>query len=120
VLADGALTPVQALIRWDPVTFAERELAERRELGFPPAVRMASLTGSPQAIRELVEAAGLPPDAEVLGPVEVGDGQERALVRVDRARGVVLARCLKAAQAARSARKAADVVRVQIDPLELI
>ncbi|MEV0398983.1 primosomal protein N' [Actinoallomurus sp. NPDC050550] len=120
VLADGALTPVQALIRWDPVTFAERELAERRELGFPPAVRMASLTGSPQAIRELVEAAGLPPDAEVLGPVEVGDGQERALVRVDRARGVVLARCLKAAQAARSARKAADVIRVQIDPLELI
>ncbi|WP_433184805.1 primosomal protein N' [Actinoallomurus sp. CA-150999] len=120
VLADGALTPVQALIRWDPVTFAERELAERRELGFPPAVRMASLTGSPQAIRELVEAAGLPPDAEVLGPVEVGDGQERALVRVDRARGVALARCLKAAQAARSARKAADVVRVQVDPLELI
>ncbi|WP_460358433.1 primosomal protein N' [Actinoallomurus acanthiterrae] len=120
VLADGALAPVQALIRWDPVTFAERELAERRELGFPPAVRMASLTGSPQAIRELVEAAELPPDAEVLGPVEVGDGQERALVRVDRARGVALARCLKAAQAARSARKAADVVRVQIDPLELI
>ncbi|GAA4625395.1 hypothetical protein GCM10023196_029360 [Actinoallomurus vinaceus] len=120
VLADGALVPVQALIRWDPVTFAERELAERRELGFPPAVRMASLTGSPQAIRELVEAAELPPDAEVLGPVEVGDGQERALVRVDRARGVALARSLKAAQAARSARKAADVVRVQIDPLELI
>jgi primosomal protein N' (replication factor Y) (superfamily II helicase) len=120
VLADGALTPVQALIRWDPATFAERELAERRELGFPPAVRMASLTGSAQAVRELVEAAGLPPDAEVLGPVEVGDGQERALVRVDRSRGAALARCLKAAQAARSARKATDVVRVQIDPLELI
>ncbi|MCO6005758.1 primosomal protein N' [Actinoallomurus purpureus] len=120
VLADGALTPVQSLIRWDPVTFAEREFAERRELGFPPAVRMASLTGGPQAVRELVEAAGLPPDAEVLGPVEVGDGQERALVRVDRARGAVLARCLKAAQAARSARKATEVVRVQIDPLELI
>ncbi|MFL6055927.1 MAG: primosomal protein N' [Actinoallomurus sp.] len=120
VFADGALAPVQALIRWDPATFAEREFAERRELGFPPAVRMASLTGSPQAVRELVEAAGLPPDAEVLGPVEVGDGQERALVRVDRARGAVLARCLKAAQAARSARKATDVVRVQMDPLELI
>ncbi|MEV5706985.1 primosomal protein N' [Actinoallomurus sp. NPDC052274] len=120
VLADGALAPVQALIRWDPVTFAERELAERRELGFPPAVRMASLTGTPQAVRELVEAADLPPDAEVLGPVEVGDGQERALVRVDRARGAVLARCLKTAQAARSARKTTEVVRVRIDPLELI
>jgi len=44
-LADGSLTPVQALIRWDAVTYAERELAERGELGFPPAVRMASVTG---------------------------------------------------------------------------
>ncbi|MCO5996569.1 primosomal protein N' family DNA-binding protein [Actinoallomurus rhizosphaericola] len=120
VLADGALAPVQALIRWDPATFAERELAERRELGFPPAVRMASVTGTPQAVRDLLEAAALPPEAEVLGPVEVGDGQERALVRVDRARGAVLARCLKAAQAARSARKVTEAVRVRIDPLELI
>jgi primosomal protein N' (replication factor Y) len=120
VLADGALTPVQALIRWDPVTYAERELAERRDLGFPPAVRMASLTGAPQSVRELVDAAGLPQDAEVLGPVEVGEGQERALVRVERARGVALSRLLKAAQAARSTRRTADVVRIRVDPLELI
>jgi primosomal protein N' (replication factor Y) len=120
VLADGSLTPVQALIRWDAVTYAERELAERRDLGFPPAVRMASLTGSPQSVRELVDAADLPEDAEVLGPVEVGDDQERALVRVDRSRGVTLSRVLKAAQAARSTRRTTDVVRVRVDPLELI
>jgi primosomal protein N' (replication factor Y) len=120
VLADGSLTPVQALIRWDAVTYAERELEERRELGFPPAVRMASLTGTPQSIRELVDAAGLPEDAEVLGPVELDDGQERALVRVDRARGVALSRLLKAAQATRSTRKTTEVVRVRVDPLELI
>ncbi len=120
VLADGGLAPVQALIRWDPVTYAERELDERRQLGFPPAVRMASLTGSPQAIRELIEAAGLPDDAEVLGPVEVGDGQERALVRVRRERGAVLSKLLKAAQSGRSTRKTTDVVRVRVDPLELI
>jgi primosomal protein N' (replication factor Y) len=120
VLADGSLTPVQALIRWDAVTYAERELDERRELGFPPAVRMASLTGTPQSVREMVEAAGLPDDAQVLGPVELGEGRERALVRVDRGRGAVLSRLLKTAQAARSTRKAADVVRVRVDPLELI
>jgi primosomal protein N' (replication factor Y) len=120
VLADGSLAPVQALIRWDAVTYAERELAERRDLGFPPAVRMASLTGSPQSVRELVDAAGLPEDAEVLGPVEVGEDQERALVRVDRSRGVALSRLLKAAQAARSTRRTTDVVRVRVDPLELI
>jgi primosomal protein N' (replication factor Y) len=120
VLADGSLTPVQALIRWDAVTYAERELAERRDLGFPPAVRMASLTGTPQSVRELVDAAGLPQDAEVLGPVDVGEGQERALVRVERARGVALSRLLKTAQAARSTRRTTDVVRVRVDPLELI
>jgi primosomal protein N' (replication factor Y) (superfamily II helicase) len=120
VLADGSLAPVQALVRWDAVTYAERELAERRELGFPPAVRMASLTGKPQAVRELVEAAGLPDSADVLGPVEAGEGQERALVRTDRARGATLARLLKTAQAARSTRKTTDAVRVQVDPLELI
>jgi primosomal protein N' (replication factor Y) (superfamily II helicase) len=120
VSADGSLAPVQALIRWDPVTYAERELAERREVGFPPAVRIASLTGSPQAVRDLLEAARLPDEAEVLGPVEVGEGQERALVRVEHARGPALARLLKSGQAARSARKSTETVRVQVDPVELI
>ncbi|MFC6935330.1 hypothetical protein ACFQHO_36820 [Actinomadura yumaensis] len=41
-------------------------------------------------------------------------------MRVPRAQGAQLARALKEAQGVRSARKAADVVRVQIDPLELI
>jgi primosomal protein N' (replication factor Y) len=122
VLADGALRPVQALVRWDPVTLAERELAERRELGFPPAVRIASLTGTAAALRELVEAARLPGGAEVLGPVPLrgAESRERALVRVPRPAGGALARALKAAQGVRSARKATDPIRIEIDPLELI
>jgi primosomal protein N' (replication factor Y) (superfamily II helicase) len=122
VLADGALRPVQALLRWDPVTLAERELAERRELGFPPAVKIASLTGPSAALRELIEAARLPDEVEVLGPVPLRgeESRERALVRVPRGAGGALARALKAAQGVRSARKAADSVRVEIDPLELI
>ena len=71
VVADAGLPPVQALIRWDPATHAERELAERAELRFPPAVRMASLTGAEPAVRDLLAAASLPPYAEVLGPVPV-------------------------------------------------
>ncbi|MBE1535220.1 primosomal protein N' [Actinomadura algeriensis] len=130
VAADGSLPPVQALVRWDPITFAERELAERRDAGFPPAVRMASLTGTPAAIRDLLGDARLPDGAEVLGPVPVpqapgaqkGEGpeRERALVRVHPRDGAALARALKAARGVRSARKAAEAVRVEIDPLELI
>jgi primosomal protein N' (replication factor Y) (superfamily II helicase) len=139
VVADAALPPVQALVRWDPVTHAERELAERRELRFPPAVRLAALTGAEDAVREVVGAADLPAGAEVLGPVPIADGAVRGsgpgvagldgpepdrtvrmLVRTGRADGTALAAALRAAQAERSARKDARVVRLQLDPAELI
>ncbi|GAA4555873.1 primosomal protein N' [Planotetraspora kaengkrachanensis] len=120
VLADSAVPAVQALLRWDPVTFSERELADRAELGFPPAVRMATLTGTPTAVREMLADTELPGGAQVLGPVPVDGGLERAMVRISRDRGSKLARALKGAGGVRSARKAADVVRVNIDPLDLI
>nr|PZN41981.1 MAG: primosome assembly protein PriA [Actinomycetota bacterium] len=135
VCAEAALAPTQALVRWDPVTFSERELAERAELGFPPAVRVATLTGVADAVRELAAALDPPPGAQILGPVPLdpprprpGEGaaaaddrpRERLMVRVPGARGAELARALKAASAARSARRAPDPVQVRIDPLELV
>ena len=100
VLAESSLPAVQALIRWDPVTFSERELAERAELGFPPAVRMASVTGPPEAVSDFVGAAALPARAEVLGPVRsrppppetprriVPPSARRALIRIGRRDGL--------------------------------
>jgi len=120
VVADGSLAVVQALLRFDPGWLAARELAERRQLGFPPAARVASLTGPPAGVAELLEAADLPDGAEVLGPVEAGEGQERMLVRTSRSAGRALAAALRAAAGVRSARKSPDAVRVQIDPLELL
>ncbi|GAB2906802.1 primosomal protein N' [Nonomuraea fastidiosa] len=121
VLADAALPAVQALLRWDPITFAERELADRAELGFPPAVRMATLTGPAHAVRQMLDETRLPSDAQVLGPVPVaGDGQERAMIRVPRPEGAALSAALKAAGGVRAARKTPDVVRVCVDPLDLI
>jgi primosomal protein N' (replication factor Y) len=74
VVAEAALPAVQALIRWDPVTHADRELAEREALRFPPAVRMAALSGPGRAVAELLAAAVLPPEAEILGPIPL-DGE---------------------------------------------
>ena len=146
VLAEATLPAAQALIRWDPVTFSERELAERAELGFPPAVRMASVTGPPEAVSDFVDAACLPDRAEILGPVPVGpvpigpvpigpapvgpvpvgpgsgvsaETRERALIWIGRRDGLELARALHAAQATRSARKDGGAVRVQLDPAEV-
>jgi len=124
VAAEAELAVVQALIRWDPAGHAATELAARTEVGFPPAVRMAAVDGPPAAVAELVEAAQLPESAEVLGPVELDPGpsgavRERALVRVPRSDGRALAAAMVAAQAARTARKAPDPVRVHLDPQEI-
>jgi primosomal protein N' (replication factor Y) len=86
VVAEAALPAVQALIRWDPVTHADRELAEREALRFPPAVRMAALSGPGRAVAELLAAAVLPPEADVLGPIPLdgagaGHGEQERPVK---------------------------------------
>jgi primosomal protein N' (replication factor Y) (superfamily II helicase) len=144
VVADGAQPVVQALIRWDPATYADRELAERAELRFPPMARMAAVSGPPQAVAGVLAAAALPPDAELLGPLPTAEGRAgtaegragtaegragtagpepdtiRYLVRVPRSEGSALALALRSGQAARTAAKEPGVVRVQLDPAALI
>lgn len=140
IVAEPTLRPVQALVRWDPVGHARRELAERAELGFPPVSRMASVTGTPEALAAFLAAAELPPDAQVLGPVPVPGGEpgrprrsldapvgetwERALVRVPPGSGAALAAALKGAQAARMSRGgggggAGGAVRIRVDPPDI-
>jgi primosomal protein N' (replication factor Y) len=120
VVADRGLRQVQALVRWDPAWAAERELAERRELRFAPAVRTATVTGPPSAVAEVQAALPdlLPAVAEVLGPVPAADDDERLVLRVPRAQSPALSAALRAVAATRSARKA-EPVRIQVDPHEL-
>jgi primosomal protein N' (replication factor Y) (superfamily II helicase) len=142
VVADGSQRAVQALIRWDPATFADRELAERGELRFAPAVRMASVAGPPDAVDALLALVKLPDDAEILGPLSAVsgraartvtpatarpdvDGEQRPgavqyLIRVPRSEGTELALGLRAAQAVRTAAKEPGPVRVQLDLAALI
>ncbi len=123
IVADQGTPAVQALLRWDPATFADRELAARAELGFPPAARMAALTGTEDSVSALLASAPLPPGTEVLGPVPGGEQDPeliRYLVRVPRSAGADLASALHAGQAARTARKDAGQLRVQLDPAALV
>ena len=122
VVAPGELRPVQALLRWHPRWHAERETADRSALHLPPAARMAAVSGAPAAVHELLDDTVLPEGAERLGPVPEPTGSrdgtsvERMLVRVPRRFGAELAAALKQAAAQRSARKAPDPVRIQLDP----
>ncbi|MFI1459887.1 primosomal protein N' [Nocardia carnea] len=137
VMADPGVPTVQALLRWDPAGHAAAELGQRTEVGFPPAVRMAAIDGTPDAVAELLAVAELPAAAEVLGPVPLpatarkpsvsrtDDDRgtpvevERVLLRVPRPQGGALARALTAAQAVRSSQRAETSARVQIDPLDI-
>jgi primosomal protein N' (replication factor Y) (superfamily II helicase) len=122
VLAESALAPVQALVRWDPGWHARQELDARTELGFPPAVRMAAVDGPPGALEKFLDELELPASGEILGPVPLGEkaDKERALVRASRAEGRALSAALATAQHVRTARKEPDPIRVRLDPLELI
>ncbi|MFE0747843.1 primosomal protein N' [Gordonia sp. NPDC058843] len=133
IVADSALAPVQALIRWDPVGFASIQLRQRVELGFPPAVTMASVDGPTGVITDFVEHLELPTEADVLGPVPLPPGvrppagsaeweaaaddeMDRILVRLPRKDGRLLAEALVAGQARRNTHRQTGPIRVQIDP----
>jgi primosomal protein N' (replication factor Y) len=64
---------VEALVRWDPAWFAERELGERRELALPPAVRMVRLISSRRGLRQARELLNLPGGVTELGPLPLSD-----------------------------------------------
>ncbi|MFT3871666.1 MAG: primosomal protein N' [Nocardioides sp.] len=118
-VGDASQAALQALVRWDPAGFAEREIAQRREARLPPAARLATLTGEPGAVDDLLTILELPSAADVLGPVAFGDrGEWRAVLRAPRSQGIALSRALGEAARVRSARKL-DPVRVQVDPVVL-
>ena len=135
IAGDAGVPAVQALVRWDPVGHAARELADRADLGFPPATRMVAVTGTSNAVHGLLAAATLPASADRIGPVEIDrprsgaaaraaaddavPPEQRLLIRVPRADGGALAASLHAAAAVRSARKDPDPVRIMFDPADL-
>lgn len=134
VSADPTATAVQALVRCDPPGFAARELAERAELGLPPAAAVATVTGPPDAVRSMLDLVQLPPGTAVLGPVPVeprpgpgtpqisaapGEQPVRAVLRAALEFRAALATALAQAAAVRSARREPGVVRVHLDPRDL-
>lgn len=123
ITADAASRAVEALIRWDPWWLAAQELADREELGFTPAVRMASVEGEAAAVERFLAAVALPETADVLGPVELdedeGCRQVRMLLRAPRQHGAALSAALRAARAVVSAKGEGEGVRVRVDPAHI-
>lgn len=93
----GALA--SALVTWQQANYARAELADRRRLRFPPAVRVATVTGTVEAVAKVV--SGLAGEEvisgeDVLGPVDVSPGVERTIIRFEYGRGAAVATALRA------------------------
>ncbi|MCI4657570.1 primosomal protein N' [Cryobacterium zhongshanensis] len=123
----GALAT--ALNAWQPGAFAAAELADRRQLRFPPAVRVASVTGTAADVAAAVEDLADLPGLDVLGPVTTVDPLVRAVVRFNYVDGDDVARLVKAAIVRNAARRRrpkgaafrpAPTLKVRFDDPELL
>lgn len=85
-----------ALATWRLAEYARAELADRARLRFPPAVRVATVSGVTADVERAL--AALPRDEGIdwLGPTGVADGTVRAIVRFDYAHGRTVAERLRA------------------------
>ena len=131
-VGDPAAPALQALVRWDPAAFAEREIVDRQSAHLPPASRVAAVSGPAEvleaAVQALREGGALPGGTEVLGPAPaepasrggtaVTEGRLQYLLRTPRAQGVALSAALREMQSLRAARKLPHL-RIEIDPAAL-
>lgn len=89
----GALA--SAFATWRQAVYARAELVDRRRLRFPPAVRVATVTGAPDAVTAAVASLAIAPE-DVLGPVDTVPGSVRTIVRFDYGAGTEIAAALRA------------------------
>ncbi|GAB3797771.1 primosomal protein N' [Humibacter antri] len=147
VVLVGVTGPLaQTLATWRQSTYAGEQLADRRALRFPPAVRVATVTGTAKSVGEAIAALQPGTFVDVLGPTQEQQGVEgergaasrtarthpdavRAIVRFDYAHGAEVAAALRSAvvrAAAKGRRPRGDrgyrpppTLRVRLDDPEI-
>ncbi|MFV0433254.1 MAG: hypothetical protein ACK5LO_04655 [Leucobacter sp.] len=111
VMASGGGSVVQAFVTGRTEQWLRHELRDRQELRYPPAVRVASVSGGPDEVeRALLKLDGLP-GVDALGPTAIPPGGVaktphglvRAIVRFDYAQGAEVASRLRGALVADAA-----------------
>lgn len=121
---------VSTLVRWDPAGHAEREFALRHELGLPPAMRLASLTGSEADVAAFQAALTLPAEVRSIGPAPVlfaragAPSDEapdyRTILLFPYAMAASISAELRALKASNAARRVGAPVQVRCDGLDVL
>ncbi|MHA7176385.1 primosomal protein N' [Arthrobacter sp. Sr24] len=127
---------VAALVRWDPAGHAEREFALRHQLGLPPAMRLASLTGQESDVEAFKAALKLPDSVRSIGPAPVAaahvnisnaksvDGESapdyRTILLFPYSIAATVTASMRALKAANAARRVGAPVQVRCDGLDVL
>jgi primosomal protein N' (replication factor Y) len=141
VLVGVGGTLAHALATWGQAGYAAEQLADRRALRFPPAVRVATVTGTAKAVDDALSELRPGTFIDVLGPTPMSGGQGpprspgehpdavRAIVRFDYGNGAQVASALRSAvvrAAAKGRRPRGDrgyrpppTLRVRLDDPEI-
>ncbi|MCD4850898.1 primosomal protein N' [Arthrobacter sp. AK01] len=128
-----------ALLRWDAPGYASRELALRKELQLPPAVRVASVTGSRADVGHFadafeasaVRAAGTKLRTAGPAPVQLfsgasqgttgeADADVRTLYFIPYADAAETTRALRAVRAANAAKRTSGPVQLRLDGVDVL
>ena len=115
IVGQPSAPAVQAMLRNDPVGFAERELADRAAAGLPPAMH-AAVVIAPPTVAPAQDIVDVCPGARLLGPVP-SEGALRWVVLHDRL--PALAHAVRTVVVKRSASKTLAGISIRLDPLEL-
>lgn len=126
-----------ALLRWDAPGYASRELALRKELQLPPAVRVASVTGSRADVGHFAEAfeasaalasgtklrsAG-PAPVQLYSAASAGgepDTDVRTLYFIPYADAAETTRAMRAVKAASAAKRTSGPVQLRLDGVDVL
>ncbi len=121
---------VSSLVRWDPAGHAEREFALRHELGLPPAMRLASLTGREDDVAAFQAALKLPDAVRSIGPAPVpypasGPGADeipdyRTILLFPYSMAAAVTADMRALKVSNAARRIGSPVQVRCDGLDVL
>lgn len=115
VLAGEPSEPARALIRFDAGSYADAELAERRELKLPPAVRTALVKGPAATADKFIAALGFGDEVRMHGPVLEDESEHRWLLFYSYAEGPAVTKKLRSLRASFSAAKE-PILAIRVDP----
>lgn len=108
VITGGAGPVVRAFVTGRERDWLDRELQDRKLLRFPPAIRVATVTGAPPLVQEALSKVTDLSGVDVLGPTPLADETVRALVRFPTGQGDEVAGRLRATLVAQAASQAAQ------------